>query len=152
MQNINLIKDGNIFHSKMEALVCPVNCLGIMGAGLAKQFRDNIEFEVQNTLYKDCCNQGLLAPGSVLVAPTKNGKSIVYFATKMDWRDPSKMEWIEHGLQNLYRALYHYKITSVAIPAIGAGLGDLPWPPIEMMVLGLFKNETIQVEVYSPLK
>lgn len=151
MQNIKLIKDGNIFNSQMQALVCPVNCLGIMGAGLAKQFRDEKGFEVQNSLYKENCNKGLLAPGSVLVAPT-NSKSIIYLATKMDWRDPSKIEWIENGLYNLYRTLHHYKIGSVAIPALGAGLGGLPWPPIEMMILELFKNETIQVEVYLPFK
>lgn len=152
MQNINLIKNGNIFNSKMQAIVCPVNCLGIMGKGLAMQFRDKEEFSVANDLYKSTCNTGLMAPGSVLVAPTKSGKTVIYIATKMDWKDPSEIQWIENGLSNLYRAIYHYGIGSVAIPAIGAGLGGLPWPPIEMMLLRLFENEKIQVEVYLPLK
>lgn len=150
MQNINLIKGGNIFDTKNTALVCPVNCLGIMGAGLAKQFRDKENFSVQNELYKSTCSKGLLAPGSVLGAPTKEGKFVIYLATKMDWRDPSKMDWIETGILNLYKALHHYKIDSVAIPAIGAGLGELPWPPIEMMLIELFKTESIRVEIYSP--
>lgn len=151
MQNINLIKNGNIFESKMQALVCPVNCVGIMGKGLAQQFRDN---NWNHDLYRDKCAKGELAPGSVLVRNAKflsdTPKEIIYLATKMDWKDPSKMEWIEHGILNLYKALYHYKIGSVAIPAIGAGLGGLPWPPIEMMLMDLFRTETIQVEIYQP--
>lgn len=143
---------GNMFDTKCEALVCPVNCLGVMGAGVAKLFRDRC----LNDEYKEACLKGTMAPGSVLVRDGKIlsdiPKTVIYLATKMDWRDDSKIEWVEHGLLNLVKALHYYRIPSVAIPALGAGKGNLPWPSVELIMKTIFENDGLQklVEIYLP--
>lgn len=151
-----IFKTGNIFDSTCEALVCPVNCYGIMGAGLAKTFRDKIEFDKQNRVYKEACMQGLMAPGSVIAGlhgPIST-KVAFYLATKMDWRDDSKLEWVEHGLINLVKAMYHYNIKSIALPALGTGKGHLPWPSVELIIKTIFENDgqSRVVEVYEPVE
>jgi O-acetyl-ADP-ribose deacetylase (regulator of RNase III) len=142
-----------MLESKCDALVCPVNCEGVMGAGVAKLFRDNFD----NTIYKNACLAGELAPGSVVVRPVHamakdTQKTLVYVATKNDWRNDSKIEWVETGLLNLVRAMYYYNIKSVALPAIGAGKGNLPWPSVELIIKTIFENDglTKLVEVYLP--
>ena len=141
-----------MFATKCQALVCPVNCEGVMGKGVAKLFRDKF----LNNEYKDACLQGRMAPGSVLVRDGKvlsdTPKTLIYLATKGFWRDDSKIEWIENGLLNLVKALHYYRIPSVAIPALGAGAGNLPWPSIELMMKTVFENDGMQklIEVYLP--
>lgn len=154
MSKIELINKGNIFTSKCSTIVCPVNSLGVMGAGLALKFKDDPIFYQQNQVYKDACMTGIVAPGSVVTALSGAGlakKNVLYATTKLDFRDPSKMEWIETCLFNIYIAMNRYNLTSLAIPALGAGLGGLPWPPIENMIKELFSNDSKTVEVYSPL-
>jgi O-acetyl-ADP-ribose deacetylase (regulator of RNase III) len=132
--------------------VCPVNCLGVMGAGVAKLFRD----QFLNQQYKEACLQGIMAPGSVLVRDgmllSDTPKTLIYVATKMDWRDDSKLEWIEYGLLNLIKAIHYHRIPSVAIPALGAGKGNLPWPSVELIMKTVFENDGMQklIEVYLP--
>ncbi len=148
-----IFKEGDIFKTECEALVCPVNCFSIMGAGLAKLFRDRREFSIQNSDYRDFCRQGKMAPGSVLVSKNKDAEKIVlYLATKMDWKDDSKMEWIENGLLNIVRAISSYDIKSLALPAIGSGKGNLPWPSVELIIRSVFENDGLAktVEVYLP--
>ncbi len=153
MSKVTFVK-GNIFDSKMSALVCPVNCVGVMGAGLAKAFRDGFI----NTTYKEACLRGEMAPGSVLVRQplhiwSDTPKTLIYVATKQDWRDDSKLEWVETGLINLMRAMNYYNIPSVALPALGCGCGALPWPSVEMSIKSIFENDgqTKEIEVYLPL-
>lgn len=160
---IKFIKNGNILDSKCAGLVCPVNSYGVMGAGLAKQFKNDPRFEESNVLYTQACKQGKVAPGSVLLfAPTINvnsSPSVVYFTTKDHWEDNSEMNWIYMGLINLYKTISYYNIDSVAIPAIGAGLGNLPWPTVEMAIKQFYQDisalkvrekKEFYLEVYEP--
>ncbi len=153
MSTVKLIK-GDIFNTTTSAIVCPVNCTGVMGAGLAKAFRDKFD----NQSYKDACMRGELAPGSVLVRQPEHtykdtDKLLVYFATKANWRDDSKLEWIEYGLLNLIKSMNYYGINSIAIPALGCGCGHLPWPAIEATIKSLFEGDDQKriIEVYEPL-
>lgn len=70
----------------------------------------------------------------------------------MDWRDDSKMEWIENGLLNMIRTMTNYDIRSLALPAIGSGKGNLPWPSVELIIKTVFENDGLQknIEVYLP--
>jgi O-acetyl-ADP-ribose deacetylase (regulator of RNase III) len=152
-----IFKQGNIFETSCETIVCPVNCFGIMGAGLAKSFRDKKEFEDQNKEYREACVKGVMSPGSILYTTRRPwklevGKDVIYFPTKMDWRDDSKMEWVENGLLNLVRAMQYYSIPSIALPAVGSGKGNLPWPSVEMIIKTIFENDgqSRLVEVYLP--
>jgi O-acetyl-ADP-ribose deacetylase (regulator of RNase III) len=145
---------GNIFESKAEALVCPVNCCNTLGAGLAKAFRDNPKYKQSNEAYKQACLKGEMAPGSVMLGVNgfePNEGWVFYLATKMHWSDYSKVEWIENGLFNLLRACNHYKIKSLALPLIGTGLGGLAEASVEIVIKEVFEkdgNKDRIIEVY----
>ena len=118
-----------------EAIVNPVNCQGRMGAGLALQFARR--YPAMLPLYVDACERRQLRPGSVLLYHRLNGTNpriIVQFPTKDHWRSRSQIQWIETGLQNMYRQLIGYRVRSVALPALGAGLGGLPWPRVDSVI------------------
>lgn len=144
---------GNIFESK-GVPVCPVNCVSTLGAGLAKAVRDNPKYWPANKVYHTACDRGELAPGSVILGV--NGFEpdegwMFYVATKMHWSDKSKIEWIENGLFNLLKACNHYKVETLALPLIGAGLGGLAEASVEIMIKEIFgkdDNKTRTVEVY----
>jgi O-acetyl-ADP-ribose deacetylase (regulator of RNase III) len=120
---------GNIFDSTCEAYVCPSNCVGILGAGLAKAFRDDKRFEGSNHAYEIACAQGSLGLGSVWLGvndlEAKNGSYVFYLATKFHWKDYSNIETVENSLINLEKAMTAFHIKSCAVPLIGAGLGML---------------------------
>jgi O-acetyl-ADP-ribose deacetylase (regulator of RNase III) len=147
-----LFVKGNMLESKCEALVCPVNCEGVMGAGVAKLFRDKKEFGRANELYKQACVSGQFSPGSVLTVlpPDAKEKIVIYVATKMHWTNDSQLQWIEQGIYNLYKAIHYYSIGSVAMPALGCGKGQLPWPAVELMIKAVFEDTYKNVEVYLP--
>lgn len=153
MSEVKFVK-GNIFETQMSALVCPVNCEGVMGKGLALTFKQMFN----NKSYQDACLRGELAPGVVFVrqpahAYTDTKKTLVYIATKNQWRDDSHLDWISLGLNNLVKAMHFYGIPSIALPAIGCGCGHLPWPTVEAMIKSHFiaDGQAKQIEVYSPL-
>lgn len=145
---------GDMFESTAQALICPTNCQGVMGAGVAKLFRDKFN----NQSYKDACIRGEMSPGSVHIRQpahvySDTKKTLIYMATKFQWKNPSEFEWIEMGLWNLQKALSFYNIPSVAIPALGAGLGGLSWEPIKNLIERTFvhDNESKTIEVFEPL-
>jgi len=151
---INYIKKGNIFESKCEVLVCPVNCFGVMGAGLAKAFATDKKFKETNLTYQRKCEDGLLAPGSccgVQYFERGKEKSVVYLATKYKWQEPSKLSWIQVGTENLEKYLNNHNVESVAVPAIGAGLGQVDWQFVKKIFDMTFKTENRLYEVYKPL-
>ena len=120
---IKLVKR-NIFDSECEFLVNPVNCVGVMGKGLALQFKNL--FPNNFNKYRKFCLENKLSIGKLLITVEENKKTI-NFPTKIHWSNPSKLEYIIVGLQKLKIAIEKFNIKSVAIPKIGAGLGGLPW-------------------------
>lgn len=128
-------RKGDLFSSGAEALVDPVNCVGVPGAGLALAFKRLYPKATKD--YVDACRKGLLFPGSVLVVASQKPpvKAIVFFPTKNDWHEPSKIEDVIGGLKTLASAMTLSRpdiglpagIRSIAIPALGCGLGGLPW-------------------------
>lgn len=117
--------DADLFLSGAQALVNPVNCQGHMGKGLALQFKNRYPYT--NTCYKTHCRERKLRPGQVFVVREPSGLYIVCFATKDHWYPPSRMEWVEEGLVDLAAYVRHYRIGSIAVPALGCGEGKLPW-------------------------
>lgn len=102
--------------------IIPVNCKAVMGAGLAKQFRDKYPnlFEA----YKQYCHNGNLSIGHCALVKD-NDITAILFPTKYDWQEPSKLEYIELGLNSLCKCLDYFKDVQIAIPPIGCGLGGL---------------------------
>lgn len=141
-------KTGNIFNSNCECLVNPVNCYGVMGAGLAKQFAR--KYSVILNPYKRLCSSGELNPGTCKIIPV-NKKSILLFPTKDHWKNPSKLEYIDTGLQNFVKYYEDWQIKSVAFPMLGCGLGGLKKQDVldlyEKHLYPLFSD--IKIEIYT---
>lgn len=139
----------NIFNSKCEAIINPVNLVGVMGAGLALQFKNKYPINYQK--YKEACDNKQFKMGTCLTIK-ENEKFIINFPTKIHYKDPSKLEYIEKSLEALERHIKHYEIKSVAFPAVGAGLGGLDWNDVKKLLDNFVKKHSeIQFEIYEPL-
>jgi O-acetyl-ADP-ribose deacetylase (regulator of RNase III) len=131
---INYVR-GNILKAKTEALVNPVNCVGVMGRGLALQFKH--AFPANFQAYFRACRRGELRPGRMLTFDTGSvewPRYVVNFPTKRHWRDKSLIEDIEAGLVSLAREVQLHGIQSIAIPPLGCGLGGLCWDDVRLLM------------------
>jgi len=147
---IDLIIGGNILEAAAEAIVIPVNCKGVMGAGLARAAASKWPYR-QGDYFKLCRGKHL-RPGGV-VADDRVGKTprvLFYVATKDDWKNPSQMEWVVLGASRLAKAIPAYKLASLAIPALGCGLGGLDWHEVEIKLMRAFANTDAKVILYAP--
>ena len=142
---INFLK-GNIFDSDAEALVNAVNTVGVMGKGIALEFKKR--FPKNFEIYKGVCDANMLSIGDILIV--EDGKTIINFPTKIHWRDNSKYEYIESGLRNLREELKDLNIPSVAIPALGCGLGGLDWEIVKKMFIDELNDCDVSFHVYEP--
>ena len=145
---ITIVSNGDIFKSKCEALVNPVNIKGIMGKGLALAFKTKYPAHFEN--YKRACQNGEMTTDKVLAYQEKNGPMIICLATKADWRDSSKMEYVSAGLDDLVKQIKTLGIRSVAIPKLGCGLGGLDWNKVRPLIVEkLSALDGINVEIYE---
>ncbi|MBN9421881.1 MAG: Appr-1-p processing protein [Candidatus Accumulibacter sp. 66-26] len=143
---------GNILHADAEALVNTVNCVGVMGRGIALQFKNAY---LKNFMaYEAACQRQEVQPGRMFVYATgelANPRFIINFPTKRHWRGNSRMEDIESGLVDLVEVIRRNNIQSIAIPPLGSGLGGLEWddvrPRIEQALAVL---PQVQVLLYEP--
>ena len=135
---------GNLLDTEAQALVNPVNCVGVMGAGLAKQFR--LRYPKNFIEYQNYCQNGSLKPGGLFIYK-EDGKVIINFATKNHWKNNSEYEYIENGLLNLAKELKENPI-SVAIPKLGCGLGGLDWQCVQTLSAWQ-KLECFEVYIYG---
>ena len=142
--------DGDIFESGADVLVNPVNCQGASGAGLAlefkKRFPQNAEF------FRRLCIRYDVPPGAVVMFRESANKpfSIANLTTKDSWRHPSRLEWIGTGLAALAIKLEQANMKSVALPALGCGLGGLQWSDVKSIIDEVFKDSELEVKVYAP--
>ncbi len=128
-------RTGDILRTDAEALVNTVNCVGIMGRGVALQFKNAYPANFQ--AYSDACAMGHVQPGRMFVFDTgylTNPRYIINFPTKRHWRGKSRLEDIEAGLVDLKRVIDAYQIRSIAIPPLGAGLGGLNWSDVRPLI------------------
>lgn len=150
---IHYIK-GDILDSKAEALINTVNTVGVMGKGIALQFKK--AFPNNFKVYTDAYKNKKLSIGKMLVVKDSNitsgEKYIINFPTKMDWRKPSEYSYIEEGLDDLILTLEKYKIKSVAIPPLGAGNGGLEWEKVKKIIHDKLGKLDIEIQVYEPTK
>ena len=150
-----IIKNGNLFDSECQTLVNTVNCDGIMGAGIAKQFKQKYPKMFED--YKLACKPGIyrcLEHGGDLWLYTYidlfKEKKILCFATKEHWQYPSKLEWIEHGLKEFVADYKYWKITSVAWPKLGCNNGGLNWEnEVKPLMIKYLDDIDIINEIYE---
>lgn len=139
---------GNLFDANTDALVNAVNTVGVMGKGIALQFKER--FPQNFKVYHTACKVGELTVGKLLFVQ-EGEQWIINFPTKQHWKDASKIEYIEQGLQELVRELPNYPITSLALPALGCGLGGLNWAEVRPLIVHYLGNLTeVEVIVYAP--
>lgn len=122
---------GDLFDSDAYALVNAVNCEGVMGKGIAYQFKSR--FPRNFEAYREACASGFLRPGR-LFPFEEGGKLIINFPTKDKWRNSSEMKYIDWGLSALSGFLNSNRIPSVAIPPLGAGNGGLIWRDVRRLM------------------
>ena len=143
---------GDIFGANVEALVNSVNCVGVMGRGIAAQFKER--FPANFKEYRDACAHGRVEPGSMFITETHSVNwphLIINFPTKRHWRGKSKIEDIESGLRSLSREIAWREISSVAIPALATDLGGLPWLEVRQRIeRALQRNNSTRVLVFEP--
>lgn len=143
------IVNGDIFDSKMQTLVNPVNMVGVMGAGLAKQFHDR--YPGLFVCYDQACGNGRLRQrGLYLWKPEDFGVNwVLCFPTKNHWTEQSDLRLIERGLEVFRQGYQKSGITSIAFPALGCGLGGLKWEVVEPLMMEHL-DLPIEVEIYLP--
>ena len=128
-------KTGDILAEEVEALVNTVNCVGIMGRGIALQFKK--EWPENFKAYAAACRRHEVQPGRMFVFETgrlTHPRYIINFPTKRDWRGKSRIEDIETGLEALVAEIQKRGIRSIAIPPLGAGLGGLSWAEVRTRI------------------
>lgn len=145
---------GNILNDEAEALVNTVNCVGVMGRGIALQFKK--AFPENFKQYAKACKLKEVVPGRMFVFETgliAHPRYIINFPTKRHWRGKSRIEDIESGLGDLVNTIQRLGIRSIAVPPLGSGLGGLNWNEVRPMLEHTFANlESVRILVYEPIR
>ncbi|MGI5198569.1 type II toxin-antitoxin system antitoxin DNA ADP-ribosyl glycohydrolase DarG [Streptomyces sp. CA-288835] len=144
--------EGNLLTAQVDALVNTVNTVGVMGKGIALQFKraypDNF------ASYEKACAAGEVQPGSMHMhdrGESAKPRYIVNFPTKRHWRSPSRLEDVQHGLQDLRRVIVERQIRSIAVPPLGCGNGGLAWDDVHPMIIAALGDlPDVEVCVYPP--
>ncbi|MGH8215258.1 MAG: type II toxin-antitoxin system antitoxin DNA ADP-ribosyl glycohydrolase DarG [Rhodanobacteraceae bacterium] len=143
---------GDILNADAEALVNTVNCVGIMGRGIALQFKNT--FPKNFAAYVDACKREEVQPGRMFLYETgflANPKYIVNFPTKRHWRGKSRIEDIETGLRAVVEEIQERGIRSIAVPPLGSGLGGLEWSDVRARIdAALGGLDDVRVIVFEP--
>lgn len=145
-------KQGDILESQADAIVIPVNCKGVWGAGLALDAKRKWPLAFRE--YRSDYEAGVVRPGRISVCrpyiPNSN-QLIFAFPTKDHWREPSRLIWIHAGLTSMVTDLAIQECRSVAVPPLGCGLGGLAWADVRPLIeQHLSAIDGLTVEVYEP--
>jgi O-acetyl-ADP-ribose deacetylase (regulator of RNase III) len=145
--------EGNLLKAETEALVNTVNTVGVMGKGIALMFKE--AFPENFLAYSAACKKHEIAVRRIFATERKDlvggPKWIINFPTKKHWRNPSKIEWIKDGLQDLVRFIREHKIKSIALPPLGSGNGGLDWKEVRPVIEAALGNlEGVEVVVFEP--
>lgn len=145
-------KIGNLLESEAEALVNTVNTVGVMGKGIALQFKNT--FPNNFKIYQKACKNNELQVGKLLITEEESlllgKKVIINFPTKTNWRLPSEYSYIEDGLIELVKEIQNRKIKSIAIPPLGAGNGGLDWNQVKAILQKHLSNIDCEIYIYEP--
>jgi len=145
-------KEGNLLNDDVEALVNTVNCVGVMGRGIALQFKK--KYPENFTDYSKACKDKSVKIGSMFIHRTNNlmnPKYIINFPTKDHWRGKSQLKYIQDGLKDLQKTIKELKIKSISIPPLGCGLGGLDWQVVKSIIeSNLFMLDDVDITIYEP--
>lgn len=142
---------GDLLRADVDALVNTVNCVGIMGRGVALQFKK--AFPSNFEAYKAACDRGEVVPGRMFITERHaltGPRFIINFPTKRHWKGKSRIEDIESGLDALRSEIQSRSISSIAIPPLGAGLGGLSWSAVRSRIEQRLGGLDTDIIVYEP--
>ena len=143
---------GDLLKVQAEALVNSVNCVGVMGRGIALQFKQT--FPANFRAYAAACQRGEVQPGRMFVfdrGAFDRPRYIINFPTKRHWRSESRIQDIESGLAALVMEVRTRSIRSIAIPPLGSGLGGLNWAAVRPLIEQSFADlSDVEVLVFEP--
>jgi O-acetyl-ADP-ribose deacetylase (regulator of RNase III) len=145
-------KIGNIFDSETEAIVNTVNTDGVMGKGIALQFKNLFPYNFKE--YYKACKSGLVYIGKLLVVHDTSliygNKIIINFPTKTSWRNPSEYRFIENGLIDLKNIIENLNIKSIALPPLGSGNGGLDWNKVKELINKHLEGVDCDIIIFEP--
>jgi len=139
---------GDLFDSRAQTLVNAVNCAGVMGKGIAEQFKRRFPAMFED--YRRRSKRKQVRLGEPYLYRDSSGVQIVNFPTKGHWRSPSRLADIERGLDHLARHAVEWGITSLALPALGCGAGGLQWSEVGPLIYHKLDKLPIDIELYAP--
>lgn len=143
---------GNLFESDADAFVNTVNTEGVMGKGIALQFKKQYPNNYKE--YRAKCKKGDFTIGDLLFFEEANfatgSKWIINFPTKTTWRKPSEYSYIDNGLDTLVKEIGKYTINSIAIPPLGSGNGGLDWQIVKQKIIQKLAPLDLDITVYEP--
>lgn len=139
---------GDIFESEAEVLVNTVNCVGVMGKGIALQFKKRFPDMMKD--YKARCEAGLVKIGEPYLYQNMFGNSVLNFPTKNHWRAVSRLHDVIKGLDYFIENYQSWKIKSIAFPPLGCGNGGLEWKEIGRVMYQMLSHLDIDIEIYAP--
>lgn len=142
------VQIGDLFESNAQTLVNTVNCVGIMGKGIAQEFKKRFPEMFRD--YEDRCTRNEVQPGQPYIYKTLYDKAIINFPTKKHWRSVSRIEDIYNGLTVFIQKYKEWGVTSVAFPPLGCGNGGLEWDVVGPMMYQQLSKLDIPVEIYAP--
>jgi len=147
-------KTGNLLESEADALVNTVNTVGVMGKGIALQFKNMFPNNFKE--YVVACKKNEVKIGHLLVTEEQallSGKKIIInFPTKTNWRLPSEYQYIEAGLTELIKVIKERNIKSIAVPPLGSGNGGLDWNKVKHILEKYLANVDCEIQIYEPSK
>jgi O-acetyl-ADP-ribose deacetylase (regulator of RNase III) len=148
------VAQGNLLSAPVEALVNTVNTVGVMGKGLALQFRK--AWPAMCRAYEKACKTGEVRLGKMHVFDlgglAGGPRWIINFPTKGHWRSPSRMEDVEAGLRDLWEVIRRLQIHSIAIPPLGCGNGGLDWSQVRPLIENMLGNlPNVDIQLYAPV-
>lgn len=142
------VKIGNIFESKSQTIVNTVNCVGVMGKGIAAEFKKR--YPAMFREYKSLCNAGKVKLGEPYLYRDLTSVGILNFPTKGHWRSASRIQDIEDGLDYFVEHYEEWGIESVAFPPLGCGNGGLKWDDVGRLMYQKLSPLPIEIELYAP--
>ncbi len=146
------MRNGNIFTTECQTIVNTINCVGVMGAGIAYEFR--LRHPEMCETYKKFCDQKLIDVGKLWIyktsnLPTKTYSYILNFPTKKHWKYPSKIEYLEKGLKKFVETYQEKNISSIAFPLLGASKGNLDKGEVLDIMKKYLSNLNIEIEIWE---
>lgn len=142
---------GNLLNANVEALINTVNTVGVMGKGIALQFKNR--FPNNYKIYREACKNETFKTGQILTVregDLLNQKYILNFPTKEHWKSPSKIEYIQQGLIALKKEIEKHQINSIAIPPLGCGNGGLDWTIVKQLMIDELESLSVDILIYEP--